>query len=223
MVQGMKLTVGAAKPPVNYDQARDAWVATVPVQGSPTYSMIVLSEDLSGLLTKTLDVILTANGQALRATVVNGNASPVPGVLLRAKHASGLADNGLANEALTGADGVAVMFLDAGTYNLLVRSPGFKDEVMQTVQVAGGLTDFDMGGAQFESHALRDSAGAAVAGARVAITKPAVLPHESSLVAVRTTDVAGLWTANLDAATGFKFVLSKPGFDSVMAEVESIG
>lgn len=223
ITQGIKVQVNGANEQANWVPAKNAWVATVPAQATPDYEVAILSAGSGGEISKTVSVIVVPLGIAVVLTATTTGSAAVAGVTMTAYHQGvGLANNGVADQAVTDSSGKAVMFLDAGNYNLLFQAQGLQDEIIQTLQVASALVDSDPAGSKLETHVLNDNAGSPVVGARIVVVDIAVSPIEDSLAAVGTTAVDGSWTLNLDPKT-YKFVEARPGYDSAIAEVTVIG
>ena len=223
ITQGVKVQVDAVNVPANWLVSKAAWVATIPTPVLPTYVATILSADVSGSLAKTIEVVQMTNSMAVKVLVVNGSGAAAAGIKITAYYqTTGLANNGVADSASTGSDGKAVLFLDAGTYNLLVQSSGFQDEILQSLVIQTAMVDFDQAGTKLETHVLKDNSGAVVAAAKIRVVSPTAVPLENGLIAVVTTAVDGSWTANLLPAL-YKFVEGKDGFDSVIAEVTIVG
>ena len=225
MIQGAKVSVGGTQIPTNFNNATGEWEATIPAPVSAAYAITILQEDLAKVLTLTLDVLDLPGGQALRLTALNASNLVETGVRMKVHHQGiGLADNGLLDDVLTASiTGKVIVFLDAGNHNVVITAPGFQPVRLKTVQVSNGTPNVDAGGTQLASHTLKNNQAAVVAGARIFIQKTTEAILEDSLAAARTVDGAGLWTANLDPATPYRFCMHAPGFDSVIAEVDSIG
>jgi hypothetical protein len=222
MVQGAKVSIGATQVKTTFNGA--LWVATLPAPTGPTYSVSAVVEDQPGAVLFAIGIISTTNGQAVKVVAQNCSGGPVAGVVVRVMWQGAiLADNGLASGAVTDANGEAIAFLEDGTYNLILRMDDYKDLRIQSVIIANDLTDFDAAGAVLEQHVVLDSAGAPVVGARVRILNPVLTPIEDTLIAVRTTNGTGEWTANLAAATLYRYVIGIDGKDAAVLSVETIG
>lgn len=224
-VQGAKVKVGATQVVTNFNNATGQWEAIIPPQGPPAYVITVEQEDLSSrFIVMTLDILNLAGGQALKLSALEG-ATALGLVRMQIFHQTGgLADFGLADDRLTeSVSGSVIAFIGNGNYNVVITAQGFQPVRLKTVQVPNGTADVDAGGAQLASHTLLNSDGTPANGAKIFIQDSSVAVPEDSLAAKRTTDGAGLWAANLAPATPYRFCMHKPGFDSVVAEVESIG